>query len=179
MDFKRLLLFSTTLKLLYIIKARTRLLILSKILTIRFIQTRWTRFRIKTKGIWINGVAFIQIGTSTQLLLVIFEQKVERMINNFVFVIHNLLISSWQISWTAQALQLYNQVFTKLIVKVYLLGNGSCWYDWEHVGDKKINLFSFSRFSNCQADAFPCLRVSPSSISKWWMIFVYVVVLSI
>ena len=65
-----------------------------------------------------------------------------------------------------------------IVEKVYLLGNGSCWNDWQDVCDQQVHFLSIFSLSNPKTDPLSIFSVTSSSVDKWWMESVNIVMLS-
>ncbi len=65
-----------------------------------------------------------------------------------------------------------------IVEKVYLLGNGSCWNDWQNVCDQQIHFLPIFSLSNSKTDSLSIFGVTSSSVDKWWMESVNIVMLS-
>lgn len=65
-----------------------------------------------------------------------------------------------------------------VVEEVDLLRNGSCWNDWQDVGNKQVNFLSAFCLPNTQTDTLAILGISPSAIDQWGMEPVDIVVLA-
>jgi hypothetical protein len=65
-----------------------------------------------------------------------------------------------------------------IVEKVYLLGNGSCWNDWQDVCDQQVHFLSIFSLSDPETDALSIFSITSSAVDKWWMESVNIVMLS-
>lgn len=63
-----------------------------------------------------------------------------------------------------------------IVEKVDLLRNGSRWNDWQNVCDEQVHFLSIFSLSHSQTDPLTVFGVTPSSVDKWWVESVNIVV---
>lgn len=65
---------------------------------------------------------------------------------------------------------------TMVVEEVNLLRNGSCWNNWQNVSDQQVNFLPVLGLSDSQTYSLTVFSVTSSSVDKWWVESVYVIV---